>query len=99
MGRAGAGSTLFLNQRSSAATEAESYQPSEAQMLGRAVHQEADQFGSNNFGAALSAGVNNQETASQDADLFQRRLDQLLVNFRSETMQEFLGTKKRLGIE
>ena len=48
------------------------------------------------FGAP---GVNNQETASQDTDHFQRRLDQLLVNFRSETMQEFLGTKKRLGIE
>ena len=31
--------------------------------------------------------------------MFQRRLDQLLVGFRSEAMQEFLGTKKRLGIE
>ena len=31
--------------------------------------------------------------------MFQRRLDQLLVGFRSETMQEFLQTKKRLGVE
>ena len=52
------------------------------------------------FGLAMaSAGVNNAETAQQDTDMFQRRLDQLLVGFRSETMQEFLGTKKRLGIE
>jgi hypothetical protein len=31
--------------------------------------------------------------------MFQRKLDQLLVNFRSETMQEFLTAKKSLGIE
>jgi hypothetical protein len=34
-----------------------------------------------------------------EADMFQRRLDQLLVGFRSETMQEFLGAKKQMGIE
>ena len=52
------------------------------------------------FGMALGGSlVNNAETAQQVTDLFQRRLDQLLVGFRSETMQEFLATKKRLGIE
>lgn len=31
-----------------------------------------------------------------DDEMFQSRLDQLLLGFRSETMQEFLKTKKTL---
>ena len=51
------------------------------------------------FGSGLSQAINNSETNQQESDIFQRKLDQLLVGFRSETMQEFLSTKKRLGIE
>ena len=51
------------------------------------------------FGSGLSQSINNSETNQQESDIFQRKLDQLLVGFRYETMQEFLSTKKRLGIE
>ena len=52
-------------------------------------HTTKNQFDQGAFGLVLGNN-NNSETNQQEADLFQRRLDQLLVGFRSETMQEFL---------
>lgn len=55
--------------------------------------------GAHNDQGAFGLMMNNPETNQAESDMFQRRLDQLLVGFRSETMQEFLSTKKRLGVE
>lgn len=43
---------------------------------------------SNNFGPSV--------ITDEDVEGFQKRLDTLIVNFRSETLQEFLKTKKHL---
>jgi hypothetical protein len=39
-----------------------------------------------------------KQTMSNDEDVeaFQRKLDTLIVNFRSETMSEFIKTKKHV---
>ena len=34
--------------------------------------------------------------ADEDVESFQRKLDTLLVNFRSETLSEFMRTKKQV---
>jgi len=36
----------------------------------------------------------NALTVDEDVEGFQRKLDSMIVNFRSETMQEFMRTKK-----
>lgn len=36
----------------------------------------------------------NQISQDEDVESFQRKLDTLIVNFRSETMSEFMKTKK-----
>lgn len=35
-------------------------------------------------------------SADEDVESFQRKLDTLIVNFRSETMSEFLRTKRQV---
>jgi hypothetical protein len=40
---------------------------------------------------------NNKASSDEDVESFQRRLDTLIVNFRGETMAEFMRTKKQLN--
>jgi hypothetical protein len=35
-------------------------------------------------------------SADEDVEAFQRRLDTLIVNFRSETLSEFMKTKRHV---
>ena len=37
-----------------------------------------------------------QLTNDEDVESFQRKLDTLVINFRSETMSEFMKTKKQV---
>jgi len=39
------------------------------------------------------------ESNQLDADTFQRRLDELLVGFRSDTLQHFLASKHQLSVQ
>ena len=92
---------LYLNQQSPPQLTPSASEYSERQQIGLRDPEHGV------FGVALGqntslsniGGLTSIESQQQDADLFQRKLDQLLIGFRSETMQEFLSTKKQLGLE
>lgn len=50
-------------------------------------------------GSQLASTAGQLESNQLEADQFQRRLDELLVAFRSDTLQHYLGSKQQLSIQ
>lgn len=53
----------------------------------------------NDTQSVTSSTAGQLESNQLDADVFQRKLDQLLVGFRSDTLQHFLSSKQQLAIQ